>query len=382
MRILMVCPSYPPQDATCGVGDYTRCLAEELASQGEEVVVVTSERYRGSMDGRVRVVPMFRRWSWEAAFRLAKFSTGLPADIIHFQYTPDLYGRGWGLVWAPLLLRLRARQTAVVVTFHTLIGGGLRSKVMAPYLLAAAHCSISASEEVTDLIHRHLPMFRRRVTEIPIGASIPALPGAALGSKEESRRTLGLADASPLLVNFGLVYPGKGLETVLEALRYILPAHPLARLVIVGDVCEQDRAYRAQLEKLSYGLGVAASIRWMEYQPADVVSTILHAADLFVVPYDHGVSIRRSSLMAGLAQGLPVVSTRSTLPSAYLRDGDNVALVPPRDAAALASRIASLLASPDEAVALGKAALSLAERFSWATIARETRQLYGRVARR
>ena len=112
------------------------------------------------------------------------------------------------------------------------------------------------------------------------------------------------------------------------------------------------------------------------------MSHILNAADIFVVPYDDVVSIRRGSLMAGLAHGRPVVSTISTLPSAYLRDGDNIALVPPKDAAALAARIASLLAKPEEAACLGKAALAVAERFSWSSIAQETRNLYAQVLRR
>lgn len=382
MRILMICPSYPPQDAICGVGDYTRCLAEELARQGEDVVAVTSDRYRGSTAGSVRVVPMFQRWTWDTAIRLAKLSMYPRADVIHFQYTPELYGQGLGMVLAPLLLRMQARQTAVVVTFHTLIGGGFQSKLMAPYLLAAAHHSISANEEVTALIRRHLPRLARRMTEIPIGASIPAVATAFSNRKEENRRVLGMPNASPLLVYFGLVYPGKGLETLFEALRYVLSAYSHATLMIIGNVRPQDQAYRAYLEQLSRDLGVDASIRWMEYQPADAVARLLQAADLFVVPYDQGVSIRRSSLMAGLAQGLPVVSTYPAVPSAYLRDGDNISLVPSRDPHALAERIVSLLTQPDDAIRMGKAAAALAERFTWLVIARETRDLYARLLRR
>jgi glycosyltransferase involved in cell wall biosynthesis len=382
MRILMVCPSYPPQDVTCGVGDYTRCLAEELASQGEDVVAVTSDRYRGSTEGHVRIVPTFRRWSWDAAMRLVKLSTSPHADVIHFQYTPELYGRGIGMVLAPLLLRMQARQTAVVVTFHTLIGGGFRSKLVAPYLLATAHHSISANEEVTALIRRHLPRLARRMTEIPIGANIPTVAAAFSNRKEENRRVLGMPNASPLLVYFGLVYPGKGLETLFEALRHVLSAYSHATLMIIGNVRPQDQAYRAHLEQLSRDLGVDASIRWMEYQPADAVARLLQAADLFVVPYDQGVSIRRSSLMAGLAQGLPVVSTHPAVPSAYLRDGDNISLVPSRNSHALAERIVSLLTQPDDAIRMGKAAAALAERFTWPVIARETRDLYARLLRR
>ena len=86
--------------------------------------------------------------------------------------------------------------------------------------------------------------------------------------------------------------------------------------------------------------------------------------------------------MAGLAQGLPVVSTHPAVCSAYLRDGDNISLVPSRDPHALAERIVSLLAQPDDTIRLGKAAAALAERFTWPVIARETRDLYAKLLRR
>jgi len=378
MRILMVCPSYPPQDVTCGVGDYTRCLAEELAGQGEDVVVLTSDRYRGETGGPVAVLPRVRAWTVGEALRLTSSAISPPVDLIHLQYTPDLYGQGLGFKFVPLLARIRSGPP-VVITFHTLVGGSLRSRVVAPLLLLSAWWSISANEEVSALIRRRLPSFAGRCTEIPIGANIPTKPA---GMQRVSRATLGLPQEGPVLVHFGLIYPGKGLETLFAALAELLRVQPQVRLAIVGDNRPENIWYMEYLKALAGRLGVASAIIWLGRRPGEEVSLILNAADIFVVPYDDGVSIRRGSLMAGLAHGRPVVSTVSTLPSAYLRDGDNIALVPPKDAVALASRIASLLAKPEEAACLGKAALAVAARFSWSVIAQETRNLYARVLRR
>ena len=378
MRIMMVCPSYPPQDVTCGVGDYTRCLAEELTSQGEDVVVLTSDRYRGETSGPVTVLPWVRAWTIGEALRLTSSAISPPVDLIHVQYTPDLYGQGLGFKLLPLLARIRSGPP-VVITFHTLVGGSLRSRVVVPLLLLTARWSISANEEVSALIRRRLPWLAGRCTEIPIGANIPTKPG---GLPRGARAAFGLPQEGPVLVHFGLIYPGKGLETLFAALSKLLCVQPHVRLAIVGDNRIENIDYLADLKALAERLGVASAIMWLGHRSGEEVSHILSAADIFVVPYDDGVSIRRGSLMAGLAHGCPVVSTVSTLPSAYLRDGDNIALVPPKDAAALASRIASLLAKPEEAACLGKAALAVAERFSWSVIAQETRNLYVRVLRR
>jgi glycosyltransferase involved in cell wall biosynthesis len=244
-------------------------------------------------------------------------------------------------------------------------------------LLTSAHHCISANEEVTAMVRRRLPKLCRRLTEIPIGASVPVTPPD--GTRETGRRLLGVPNGIPLLVHFGLVYPGKGLETLFAALPDLLRFDRNTRLVIVGDARLESYGYRASLEALAVRLGVAPAITWAGRRPDEEVSWILQAADVFVAPYDDGVSIRRSSLMAGLAHGLPVVSTISTVASAYLKDRENIVLVPAMDAAALAEGIIALLASPDEAARLGKAASTLAERFSWPTIARETRTLYAQV---
>lgn len=380
MRICMVCPSYPPQDTTCGVGDYTRCLAEELVKQGEQVVVVTSTGYRGD-SGVVQVRPIMSNWSAAKAWKLLRAQRGQADDVIHLQYTPDLYGRRAGFVLLPCLSRLLPRPVPVVVTFHTLIGGGLWSRLMAPWLLLTANRSISANEEVSDLIHRHLPMLESRVTGIGIGSNIQVNAVDREAARRSERVRLGIPDEAPVLAHFGLVYPGKGLETVLRALPAILQEHPMARLVVVGDTRPGDRPYRDALDRLAREQGVVQAVVWTGRASGERVSSLLAAADLFVAPYDAGGTARRGSLMAGLAHGLPVVTTPSPVPSSLLQDGMHVALVPSGDAETLAKRVCALLASDDERARLRAGALALAEQCSWPAIAQRTRALYAQVRR-
>ncbi len=381
MRICMVCPSYPPQDMTCGVGDYTRCLMEELVRQGEEVLVVTSDHYRGKADSSIPVLPTVQSWTLGTAWWLTGSRKHPPVDLIHLQYTPNLYGHSLGFKLIPLLARLLAKGPPIIVTFHTLTGGSLKTKIAALLLLTTAHHSVSANEEVSAMLRRHLPALAGRWTEIPIGTNIPAVPTNEVLDRRTARTRLGLPEDALLLVHFGLVYPGKGLETIITALPKVLRHQPRARLVIVGDIRPENQEYRRTLTALADRLSVTSAVIWAGRRSPEEVSRILRVSDLFVVPYDDGASIRRGSLMAGLAHGLPVISTHSSLPSSYLRDGVNVVLVPPRDADALAAKIASLLATPEEAARLAKAAVALAEQFSWPLIARDTRALYARLRR-
>jgi glycosyltransferase involved in cell wall biosynthesis len=361
VRVLIACPSYPPQDTTCGVGDYTRCLAEELVRRGDHVTVVASAKWRGPAHGAVTVLPILDEpapW-WRV----------VAADVVNVQYAPDLYRDRGRALRAPLSI-------PTVVTFHTLLDRTLRSRARALWLLTSATQVVASNEEITAMVRRRLPWVVRRMTEIPIGSNIPIAPP---GDAAATRASLGASPQAPLLAHFGLLYPGKGMETLLAALAILKTTHPDTRLVVVGDTRETDRAYRSDLEALAVQLGVARAVTWAGRRDAEEVSRILAVADLFVAPFDGGASMRRGSLLAALAHGLPVVSTAAAVPSSYLRDGDNVALVPPRDPAALAARVARLLDSRAQRARLAKGARKLADRLAWSSIAEETRAVYRRV---
>jgi glycosyltransferase involved in cell wall biosynthesis len=360
VRVLIVCPSYPPQDVTCGVGDYTRCLAEELVRLGEQVTVVASAAWRGPERGGVGVLPILDApapW-WRV----------IPTDVVNLQYAPDLYRERGRALRATL-------STPTVVTFHTLLDPTLRSRGVALWLLASARHVVAANEEVSAMVRRRLPWIARRLTEVPIGSNIAI---ASPGDPAEIRASIGAPPRAPLLVHFGLVYPGKGLETLLEALAIVRVTHAETHLVVAGDTREADRAYRSDLEALAVKLGVARAVTWTGRRDDEDVSRILALADIFVAPFDGGASIRRGSLLAAFAHGLPVVSTSPAVVSAYLRDGDNVALVAPRDPTALAARIGVLLDSPAQRARLADGARKLATRLAWPAIAEEMRGAYRR----
>ena len=361
MRVLIACPSYPPQEVTCGVGDYARCLAEELVRLGEQVTVVASAAWRGPERGGVGVLPILDApapW-WRV----------IPADVVNLQYAPDL--------WRDRARALRVTLSIpTVVTFHTLTDATLRSRGIALWLLSSARHTVAANEDVGAMVRRRLPWIARRISEVPIGSNIGVAP---VGDPAATRASIGVPPRGPLLVYFGLVYPGKGLETLLEALTLVRETHDDTHLVVAGDTRETERAYRSDLEALAVKLGVARAVTWTGRRDDEEVSRILALADVFVAPFDGGASLRRGSLLAAFAHALAVVTTSPAAASAFLRDGDNVALVAPRDPTALASRISVLLDSPAQRTRLADGARKLAARLAWPVIAEEMRGVHRRV---
>jgi glycosyltransferase involved in cell wall biosynthesis len=111
------------------------------------------------------------------------------------------------------------------------------------------------------------------------------------------------------------------------------------------------------------------------------VSTYLHTADLIVMPYRDGVSLRRGTLMAVLAHGRPLITTQPATPTPELVHGQNCWLVPANDEGALAPAIEQLLAEPARRQSLGQNAAQVADLFTWDKIAVQTAAFYQQLLR-
>ncbi|HEX2173569.1 MAG TPA: glycosyltransferase [Dehalococcoidia bacterium] len=159
-------------------------------------------------------------------------------------------------------------------------------------------------------------------------------------------------------------------------------------LIVGGSIGASDPTNRrAQNDLLrvidDLGLRSAVTITGT-LSPRDVSAHLL-AADVAALPYRDGASFRRGSLLATLAHGLPLVSTRGPDPldrevlGAALRDRENCRLVPPDDPAALAGVLTDLAADPTARAHLAAGAATLAEAFRWPAIAKQTAGLYEEV---
>ncbi|MFW6098021.1 MAG: glycosyltransferase, partial [Chloroflexota bacterium] len=105
-------------------------------------------------------------------------------------------------------------------------------------------------------------------------------------------------------------------------------------------------------------------------------SHYLQAADLIVLPYRDGVSLRRGTLMAALAHGRPIVTTRPEMAAPQLSHAQNIWLVARDDARALAAAIDKLRQDATLRAKLASGAKRLSDAFSWEGIAARTVGFY------
>ncbi|MBD3425617.1 MAG: glycosyltransferase [Candidatus Omnitrophica bacterium] len=373
MKICMIFPTYPPNYQVDGIGDYTRILVSKLRQRGHEVFVITSGRYAGN-DPRVIKIGG-GKWGIRELVRVFRLIRRDGFQVVHMQYTPISYGYGLTFKLLPLLIRLSAHRIHFIVTFHTLVAGRWISRINALLLVMFSHKVISTHEELTQLYQKWLFPFSKKLVQIPIGTNIEPVEVDGERIREEINKKYGISKNATLLVNFGFPNPWKGLETLCEAVK-ILSREGDYRLIIMGGLTDRGIEYRYEIKGFIRRLGIEKEVIWMDGLKEKDVSGVLQASDIAVFPFVDGISIRRGTLMAAMAHGLPIVSTRPRVKCPYFRNGENVMLVGPGDKVALAEAIRKLSKDRElrDRLSMNVKALSLG--FDWDRIAGSMIKVY------
>lgn len=267
MRILLISGSYPPE--TCGIGDYTVRLAEALRSEGIDVTFLKQKPWR-LRDGRA----------------ILKAVDDAGADIIHLQY-PSI---GYGRVLGPQLLSC---CRPCVVTVHEVTQAHPIRKLSLYGFFGTAKALIFTSRFEQEAAFRLAPWIEQKSTVIPIGSNIPV--------------TQCRQDAAPNTIGyFGLIRPNKGLEQVIELARLSPASAGKLKILIIGSQFGGQESYYRSLREQSVGLPV----EWRVGLNGSDLNAALCECRVAYLPFPDGASERRSSLLAFMDLGIPVITTK------------------------------------------------------------------------
>lgn len=383
MRIGLVTGEFPPDEG--GVGDFTLRLAEALTALGHEVHVITGPLRQTDPAPRNtfpvhRTVPSWRWGCWREVLRVARAAR---LNVLNLQYQAAAYGMHLAVHFLP---RPSARPP-LVVTFHDLRVPYLFPKAgplrWGAVRMLARHADGVIVTNQEDYLRLEGEIPRDRLSLIPIGSNIPPMPPPNYDRAAERARW-GVGPDDLLMGYFGFLNESKGGEELVRALALLVeegvPAHLLMIGGRVGTSDPTNRAYAAFIDGLIAELGLAERVHWTGYTDPQAVSAGLLATDVCVLPYRDGVSFRRGTLHACLAHGRAVVTVHPAVPLPEVRDGENMLLMPPRDAQAIAGAVLRVWRDPGLRARLEAGARALAADFSWDRIARQTAAFMGRWA--
>ena len=389
--IALISAEYPP--APGGVGDYTACLAAALGRAGCAVHVLTSQGAadRAGTAPGVTVHRAITDWRWPCWGQIRDLLLTIRPGIADIQYQTGAYRLHGAINLLPWHERGHPDLTWVT-TFHDLRepylfpkAGSVRRWANEALMRASQGIVVTNPQDEAAL-----PAWARvRAAGIPIGANIAPQPPAGW-DRAAWRTDRGIAPTTTLVAYFGFFNASKGLETLIAALARLRGGGADIMLLLVGGGTGASDPTNAQaaaaLRQAIADRHLEAAVHWTGYVTPEEVSAALLSADLAALPFLDGASLRRGSLLAVLAHGLPVITTTpqpvppSATPWPALRDGANALLVPPGEAEALAAAIERLRSDPALSARLGAGGRALTAAFDWDHIAAQHLALFDRIA--
>lgn len=241
-------------------------------------------------------------------------------------------------------------------------------------LLCESDRIIVLSDSHREKLAKHDPLVNNKQVLIPPPPLMYVGPEDNGTSRKRGREVLKIGENDFVILYFGYIYYGKGIESLLSALRIISSRERKnVRLVIVGGTLTERfifgrRSYSEEMSALAKQLEVEDKVVWTGACAPDdgTASTYFRAADICVLPFDAGVYLNNSSFAAAAVHGLPVVTTKGPLLESPFVHQENVLLCPPRSPEALADAIEMLMDNPGLRQHLRRGVLRLAEEwFSW-----------------
>ena len=377
MRTAIV-STYPPR--ACGIGTFAADLRGTLLGvegiSRADIVAIVSEPSQPQRRGLLSTIGQAARGDY---VRGARTLGRLDVDVVLLQHEYGIFGGADGEY---VLSFAEALAQPLVVTLHTVLSDPTPHQLsVLTDLCAQAELVIVMTHTAERLLVECGACPAEKIRVVPHGApsrlTTRASWHAAQPGGPQPLGPYARSDGRFLLSTFGLISPGKGLETVLEALPAMLERHPEVAYVIAGrthpDVAHREgEQYRVMLEQRVLELGLADHVEFDDrFLSIDELSDLLAATDVFVTPYRNQEQIASGALTFAIAAGCGVVSTPYWYAQDMLESGAG-RLVPFDDPAALADAVCAYIEEPETLVTARAEARRIGSSLTWPSVAEAT----------
>lgn len=358
---------YPPR--LCGIATFTQDLCEAIAA-----VVPATECYVGAVNDRIdaytyapRVRLELDEKDLDSYRRAADFLNFNNADVLCVQHEFGIYG---GPAGSHLLALLKELRMPVVTTLHSILRdpNAAQRKVMEELVRRSDRLAVMAHKGA-EILREVYGVSDTKVDIIPHG--IPDIPRT---DSDLCKAQFGV-EGRIVLLTFGLLGPGKGIEYAIEALPGIVRRHPNVVYLVLGAthphiVAHEGESYRLSLERLAEDRGVKENvIFYNRYVSLEDLKEFISATDIYLTPYLNEAQITSGTLAYVFGAGKAVVSTPYWHAQELLAEGHGT-LVPFRNPQAITEGVCGLLEDPARLQEIQEKAYRLGREMIWPAVAR------------
>ena len=343
-RVVLI-GNYPPR--RCGIATFTadvrKALVTAFPTIACDVVAMTDEGAHYAYPEEVCFT--IRQNEPMDYLEAARRINALTPDVVCVQHEFGIFG---GSAGEHLIKLLDALTCPVVSALHTVLEkpNGDQRRVF-DRLIARSSSLIVMAERGREMLECVWRVPAEKIVLVPHGA-----PDRPLTDTASAKTRLGFAGRT-VLFTFGLLSPGKGIETAIQAIPKIAAAHPDVLYVVLGAthphlIAKEGEAYRDSLQALVDKLGVRKNVRFINaYTDTPKLLDYLQAADIYLTPYLNEAQITSGTLSYAAALGKPIISTPYWHAQELLADGRGI-LTPFGDVDAISTAADDLLSNPSK----------------------------------
>ena len=346
--------TYPP--TPCGLATFSAALARGLATNGASARIVRIAD--GTRSSDPCVVGELVNGSSESVGATADLLNACDVAVVQHEY--GIYGGNDG---DEVLAILAALRVPTIVIAHTVLSEpSAHQREVLVEVADLADRVVVMSRAAEERLCRIFDVEPAKVGTIAHGAAVPA------------RRDPSLASADPMLLTWGLVGPGKGIERVIDAMprlrhlpvppQYLVAGrtHPKV-LATAGDSYREARVEQARRN------GVAGLVQFdAAYRDVPSLTALVQSATAVVLPYDSREQATSGVLVDAIAAGRPVVATAFPHAVELLSSGAGI-VVDHDDQDALVVALQRVLSEPGLAARMAAEAARLAPLLGWPVVA-------------
>lgn len=352
----------------CGLATFTTDTYHALTERFPDlrVDVYAMDDHPGRYDYPDAVTLAIPQHERAAYLETARAIAASGAQALWVQHEYGIYGGAAGEHLIALLDRL---TIPVIATLHTVLEDPNEDerRVMDALLRRSARVIVMA-EKGRDILTRVHGADRRAICMIPHG-----VPDRPLVDPDSMKARFGW-EGRRVILTFGLLAPGKGIETIIEAMPGIVAERPETLYVVLGAthpnlVAHEGEIYRDRLKALATERAVADHVEFIDgFVEQEALLDHLQAADIYATPYRNPAQITSGTLSYAVALGKPVVSTPYVHATEILADEHGV-LVDFDDSDGFAREIGRLLDDDAERERLAERAYARGRTMLWPRLA-------------
>ena len=357
-RSVGILSSYPP--TACGLATFSAALATGLAANDTQVGIVRVVDTDMRTSDSDRVVGELVNGSRRSVFASSDLLNQFDVAVVQHEY--GLYG---GTDGDEVLEILAALHVPSIVIAHTVLARPTpHQRSVLNDVAALAERVVVMTEAARVRLVEGFDVDASKVTTIAHGAAIPDVGGVP----DRVDR--------PLILTWGLIGPGKGIERAIDAMRTLhdLPMRP--RYLVAGQthpkvLAAHGESYRRARIEQAERHGISSSVTFdAGYRDVASLTSLIQSSKVVVLPYDSKDQVTSGVLVDAIAAGRPVVATAFPHAVELLSSGAGL-VVDHDDPDALGRALKEVLTRPGLAARMAAEASRLAPSLGWSVVAGE-----------